>query len=80
MTTIWKKPETKRQTTQRKLDIDHQRGQYYEHCSRSIVPRELKEKQRCLSFSQQDEEIYSSRGERRTNSSNMEEPIKTRQG
>jgi len=48
----WKKPDT-----------DHHRGQYYEHCSRSIVPRELKEKQRCLpylSFSRRDEEIYSS--------------------
>jgi len=39
-----------------------QSGQYYEHCSKSIVPRELKERQRCLpllSFSRRDEEIYS---------------------
>jgi len=26
----------------RKLDTDQQHGQYYKHCSRSIVPRELK--------------------------------------
>jgi len=61
--------------------MDHQRGQYYEHCSRSIVPRELKEKQRCqplLSFSRRDEEIYSSGGGERTNSGNMGEPIRTR--
>jgi len=36
---------TKRKKSRRKLDTDHQRGQYYEHCSRSIVPRELKERQ-----------------------------------
>jgi len=45
--------------------IDHQHGQYYEHCSRSIVPRQLQEKQRCLpllSFSRRDEEIYSPGG------------------
>ena len=43
------------------------------HCSRSIVPRELKEKQRCLpllSFSRRDEEICSS-GEKRTNGNTM---------
>jgi len=27
------------QKSWRKLDTDHQRGQYSEHCSRSIVPR-----------------------------------------
>ena len=41
------------------LTSDHQRGQYYEHYSRSLVPRELKEKP-LLPFSQRDEEIYSS--------------------
>ena len=61
----------KRQNEQkswRKLDTDHQRGQYYEHCSRSIVPQILKKRRRCLpllSFSQRDEEIYSSRGEKK---------------
>jgi len=57
--------ETERTEELRKLDTDHQRGQYYEHCSRTIVPRELKETQRCLpllSFSRRDEKIYSSRG------------------
>ena len=42
-------------------------GQYYGYCSRSIVPRELKKKERCLpllSFSRWDEEIYSSGGEK----------------
>ena len=51
-----------KQKSWRKLDTDHQRGQYYEHYSRSIVPRELKERQRCLpllSFSRRGEEIYS---------------------
>jgi len=43
------------------LTSDHQRGQYYEHYSRSLVPRELKEKP-LLPFSQRDEEIYSSGG------------------
>jgi len=33
------------QKSWRKLDIDYQRGHYYEHCSRSIVPQELKGKQ-----------------------------------
>ena len=50
------------QKSWRKLYTDHQRGQYYEHSSRSIVPRELKEKQRylpLLSFSRWDQEIYS---------------------
>jgi len=48
--------------------IDHQRGQYYEHCSRSIVPRELKERQRylpLLSFGRRDEEIYSFGGKKK---------------
>ena len=36
--------ETEKQKSWRKLDTDHQRGQYYKHCSRSIVPRELKER------------------------------------
>jgi len=47
------------------------------------VPRELKERQRCLpllSFSRRDEEIYSSGGKTRTNGSNMGEPIRTRKG
>jgi len=70
------------QKSWRTLDTNHQRGQYYEHCSRSIVPRELKEKQRCLpllSFSRQDEEMYSSGvvGEDQPGS-NMGEPIRTR--
>jgi len=46
----------------RKLDKDHGLGHYYQQCSRSIVPRELKEKQQCLpllSFSRRDEEIFS---------------------
>ena len=63
ITTIRK--EAKRKKNWRKLDTDHQRGQYYEHCSRSIVPRELKKKKQCLSllpFSRRDEEIYSSGG------------------
>jgi len=41
----------------RKLDTDDCCGQYYEHRSRSIVPRELKKKKRCLtllSFNQWD--------------------------
>ena len=41
----------------------HQREQFCKHCSRSMVPRELKERQRCLhllSFSRRDREIYSS--------------------
>jgi len=40
------------QKSWRKLVKDHQCDQYYEHCSRSIVPRELKEKQQyiCPSF------------------------------
>jgi len=45
------------------------------------VPRELKERQRylpLLSSSQRDEEIYSSEGKRRTNGSNMGEPIRIR--
>ena len=65
-----------KQKSSRKLDIDHKHGHYYEHCSRSIVPREFKERQRCLpliSFSRRDEEIYFY--ERRTNSRNMGEPI-----
>ena len=33
-----------KQESGRKLDTDHQRGQYYKHCSRSIVPRELKKR------------------------------------
>ena len=46
----------------RKLHIYHQRGQYYNHCSISIVPPEWKEKQRCLpwallSFNQRDKKI-----------------------
>ena len=77
----------KRQNEQkswRKLDTDQQRGQYYEHCSRSIVPQVLKERQRCLpllSFSRRDEEIFESTllgGKRRTNGSNIGEPIRTR--
>ena len=74
----------KRQNEQkswRKLDTDHQRGQNYEHCSRSVVPGELKERQRCLPLlfsSRRDKEIYYSGGERRTNGSNMGEPIRTR--
>jgi len=63
ITTIWK--ETKRTIELEELDTDHQRGRHYEHCSRSIVPQELKERQRCLpllSFSRWDEEIYSSGG------------------
>ena len=35
--------ETKRTEELRELDTDHQRVHYYEHCSRSIVPRALKE-------------------------------------
>ena len=71
------------QRSWRKLDTDHQRGQYYEHCSRSIVPRELKERQQflpLLSFSRRDEPRRSTLlgGKRRTNSSNMGEPIRTR--
>jgi len=56
------------QKSWKKLDTDHQRGQYYEHCTRSIVPRELKERLRCLpllSFSRQDEEIYCSGGKKK---------------
>jgi len=67
----------------RKLDTDHQRGQYYEHCSRSIVPRELKEKLSCLPLlfcSRQDEEFYSSGEKVRTNGSNVGEPIRARKG
>jgi len=63
ITTIWK--ETKRTQESERLDTDHQRGQYYEHCSRSIVLQELKKKPRCLpllSFSRRDEEIYSAGG------------------
>ena len=66
ITTIWKK--TKQKKNWRKLGTDHQRGQYYEHCRRSIVPGELRQKQRCLpllSFSRRDEEIYSSGGEKK---------------
>jgi len=58
------------------------RALYYEHCSRSIVPRELKEKQKCLpllSFSRRDEEIYFSGEKGMTNSSNMGEPIRTKE-
>jgi len=71
------------QKSWRKLDSDHQRGQYYEHCSRSIVPRESKEQQRCLpllSFSRRDEEIYSSGGKKKDRRyyGNMGEPIRTR--
>jgi len=43
-------------------------GSIYENCSTSIVPRELKERQRCLPllfFSRQDEEIYSSRDKKK---------------
>jgi len=63
--------------------MDHQHGQYFEHFSRSIVSRELKEKQRRLlfpsrCFSQRDEGIYFFGGGIRTNSSNMGEPMKTR--
>jgi len=66
ITTIRK--ETKRTEELEKLDTDHQRGQYYEYCSRSIVPRELKEKQRCLPLlflSRRDEEIYSFEGKKK---------------
>jgi len=78
ITTI--RTETERTENWRKLVTDDQRGQYYGHCSRSIVPRELKERQRCLpllSFSRRDEEIYSSGGEKWTNGSHMGEPITT---
>ena len=80
--TIWK--QTKRTAELRTLDTEHQRGQYYKHCSRSIMPRELKERQRylaLLSCSRRDEEIYSEvlrEKLRRTNGSNMKEPIKTK--
>ena len=63
-----KRTESQNEQSWRKLDTDHQRVQYYEHCSRSIVPRELKERQRCLpllSFSRRDEEIYSSGGKKK---------------
>jgi len=77
-----------RKETKRRQDIEetgyiYQRGKYYEPCSRSMWPRELKEKQRCLS-------LFVSIGgtttstllgrQRRTNSSNTGEPIRTRKG
>ena len=34
--------ETKRTEERKKLGIDRQRGQYYEHCKRSTKPRDLK--------------------------------------
>jgi len=43
----------------KKLGIDHQRGQYYEHCKRSTKPRDLKARLYCQplpSFSRRDEE------------------------
>ena len=70
----------------RKLDTDHQHGQYYEHCSRSIVPREFKEKQRCLPWAGSFFSVAVTRrstllgGKKRTNGSNMGEPIRTRKG
>ena len=45
------RPRTRSQSSKRKLSarrkrkklgIDHQRGQYYEHCKRSTKPRDLK--------------------------------------
>jgi len=67
----------------RKLDTDHQRGQYYEHCSRSTVPQKLKEKQHVFpSFLS----VGGTRRstllgvERKTNGRNMGEPIRTRKG
>ena len=62
----WFRRRLNEQKSCRKLDTDHQREKYYKHCSRSIEPRELKEKQRCLpllSFSRRDQEINSA-GER----------------
>jgi len=66
--------------------MDHQRGQYYEHCNRSIVPREWKGKQRMSAppFIQS-----AGRGDLPgggpgkkdpLNSSNMQDPIRTRKG
>jgi len=34
--------ETKRTEEKEEAGIDHQRGQYYEHCKRSTNPRDLK--------------------------------------
>jgi len=60
--------ETKRTEELREAGYRSPSGQYYEHCNRSIMPQELKERQRCLpllSFSRRDEEFYSSGGKKK---------------
>jgi len=62
--TVIRKPSAR--STRKKLGIDHQCGQYYEHCTRLTKPRDLKARLQCQplpSFSRQDEETLKFWGE-----------------
>ena len=83
----WSQPFRRRLSEQkfwRKLDTGHQRREYYEHCSRSIVPQKLKEKQRyvCTSFLWVGGTRRSTflGGKKRKNSGNIAVSIRTRKG